>query len=191
MAKSITNWKIIRGILSSCEDIEDIDKVANILSDTKTYHEIVNILVSLSLLFSTSRFLQPNLVDKKNINTSSKLKLVNNYDQTYKPENILGDLFRNTLKMTNREVEIWIQNKYKTNKHIGKNSLYEYIGSILKPDPITISSDMISKIYSEFKSTLGENSELRVFWDKLDARERNDTFNDLQRGNSKTSTDTK
>lgn len=158
MAKRISAWKIARGILSTCESRTDIGAVAEALQNSQMREELIRILLAVSNALES----QVSLIPKK----VSEL----DNDVRYSPEALLCNLFRERLKMSNKDVEKWLADKFRVSRRIGKSSLREYLGAVVKSDPAGIGRAILSQASKDFSSVLGSNPDLRMFWDGLDAR---------------------
>lgn len=171
MGKDIDIWKTARGILSCCENKEEISAIAEALRNKQTREKLINILVSVGKSLESPKAL--------------KTKMFSNVDETrYTPENILHNLFRDKLKMTNSEVEKWLENGFNIKRNTAKISLRGYLISILREDPVNIGKAIMSQAYRDFKIELGAKDDLQMFWDGLDARAKSDNNVNVQTRNS-------
>jgi hypothetical protein len=168
MDRKVSVWKIIRGLLLSCESRTDIAAVVEALREAETRAELIRELLAVMNTLESS----PTLIPKQ--------KVTKTEDRRYGPETVLFKLFRSQLKMTNQEVETWLASRLGVNKRIGKSSLLGYLRIILKPDPLGMSRSVLSLASKEFGSRLGTNTDLRIYWDNLDARANGDN-NAIQR----------
>ena len=175
MARKISIWKIAGGLLSSCESRTDIGEVVEALDDARTRAELINLLTTIKKAMESP----PALIPKKVLKVE---------DERYAPETPLLNLFRDRLEMTNQEVESWLIRRFGVSRRIGKSSLREYLRNILKEDPEGTGRAILSLASREFSSVLGTDTDLRTFWDRLDAHVNGDD-NAIQRGTRELSSD--
>ncbi|MGA9049017.1 MAG: hypothetical protein WB588_08490 [Dehalococcoidia bacterium] len=159
MEKVINNaWKIARGIISTCDSRADINRFIKALRDQQAREEIIMILLAVSNALGSQLNPSPR-----------KLQELGNAT-TYSPESLLRDMFRKRLKMSNQEVERWLVDRFGVRQRIGKSSLREYLRLILKSDSEAIGGAILSQAAKDFESILGNDSDLKKYWEGLDAQ---------------------
>jgi hypothetical protein len=166
MAKVTGTWKIIRGIISSCESQEEIASVVDALRDNEMRENLIKTL-----------FVIRNEIT--GLARTKTRKITETNDTKMNSEIALYKLFRERLKMTNSEVEEWFSKSYGLKKRIGKSSLIKYLRSILEGKP-TFKNDIVSRLYKEYNLE-DSGTDLRIFWDALDARAKGDDNVNIQR----------
>jgi hypothetical protein len=162
MDRKANIWKVVRGLLLSCDSSTDIAAVVGTLRETEARAELIRELLAVMNTLESS----PTPIPKKKVTKAE--------GRRYAPETVLFKLFRSQLKMSNQEVEIWLASRLGVSKRIGKSSLLGYLRTIIKPDPSGISRSVLSLASREFGSRLGSDTDLRVYWDSLDARANGD-----------------
>jgi len=168
MAKLISTWKIVRGILSICESQTDIAEVIKTLQNKNKLEEMIEVLYDLDKALNSDRVLIPkNVVEADKYTQKNQVKL-------------LYTLFRERLNMSNQDVEVWLFNKFSVKHHIGKSSLVEYLQLILKNNPAEMTRAILTEASKEFGSLLGGDRDLRKFWEGLDARSNGDNNSVIQ-----------
>ncbi len=161
-------WKLAKSILASCDSRADLNAVIRALENTKTRHQVINMLVTIGHPLERRQFQIPKTVPK----------LGNEIDAL---EAAMYNLFRRRLNMTNQEVESWLTSRFKVSKRIGKSSLYQYIRTVLEPNPSAIGRAILSEAARDFGSSLGSDGDLKAFWEGLDARRNGDSNAIIQR----------
>ena len=173
-------WDVAKRLIEHCESPEDVSEIIAILRDPAAIQEVYSLIVGFSNNKHSSLDPAFTATTSPSVGSSSSYSDIDKLpsSRARKPStdssklaaaSQLVTLFR-AKRMTNRQVEQWINHHFGVQANLGKDSLLKYLTKVLNQADLGLSNRLLAAAQRLVSENSQATSEIRDYWDELDKR---------------------